>query len=264
MIENHYNLSNKYNKTIALFADIHYSKKYPLKNLKKIIENIKFNKPDYICIPGDIIDDATIIEEKEIEYLINFIKELSKISKVILSYGNHDELIIEKHKLTYKNTTSFFKKLNKIKNVYFLDNENIIIDDINFIGYHKNYLLFQKYEKLDMTKDLKNIENKFIKNKYNILLAHSPINILNYNLKTDLILSGHMHNGLVLPIFKKGNNGIVGPYSSFFPKNCRGKITKNNTNLIINGGVRKISNSSSFILRLLNPIYKEHIDYIKI
>ena len=82
MIENHYNLSNKYNKTIALFADIHYSKKYPLKNLKKIIENIKFNKPDYICIPGDIIDDATIIEEKEIEYLINFIKELSKISKV--------------------------------------------------------------------------------------------------------------------------------------------------------------------------------------
>jgi len=62
MIENHYNLSNKYNKTIALFADIHYSKKYPLKNLKKIIENIKFNKPDYICIPGDIIDDWKIID----------------------------------------------------------------------------------------------------------------------------------------------------------------------------------------------------------
>ena len=115
-----------------------------------------------------------------------------------------------------------------------------------------------------MKEDLKNIEDKFIKNKYNILLSHSPINILNYNLKADLILSGHMHNGLVLPVFKKGNNGIVGPYSTFFPKECRGIIKKENTALIINGGVRKISNSSSFILRILNPIYKIHIDYIKI
>ena len=264
MIENHYNLSNKYNKKIALFADIHYSKNYPLKYLKKIIDNIKLNKPDYICIPGDIIDDATIIEAKEIEHLIIFIKELSKISKVIMSYGNHDELIIKDHKSKYKNTKPFFKKLNEIKNVYFLDNENIVIDDINFIGYHKNSSLFKKYENIDMKKDLQIIENKFVKNKYNILLSHSPINILSYNLEADLILSGHMHNGLVLLIFKKGHNGIVGPYSSFFPKECRGKIIKNDTILIVNGGVRKISNSASKILRILNPIYKIQIDYIKI
>lgn len=264
MIENHYNLSNKYNKKIALFADIHYSKNYQLKKLNEILENIKLNKPDYICIPGDIIDDATIIENKEIKHLIYFIKQLANMSKVIISYGNHDELIIKRHKLKYKNTTLFFKKLNEIENVYFLDNENIIIDDINFIGYHKHYLLFKKHENIDMKKDLQNIENKFIENKYNILLAHSPINILNYNLKANLILSGHMHNGLVLPIFKKGNNGIVGPYSSFFPKNCRGKILKDETILIINSGIIKISNSSSYILRILNPIYKMHIDYIKI
>ena len=264
MIENHYNLSNKYNKKIALFADIHYSKNYPLKYLKKITDNIKLNKPDYICIPGDIIDDATIIEEKEIEYLIAFIKELSKISKIIMSYGNHDELIIKKHNSKYKNTKTFFEKLTEIKNVYFLDNENIVLDDINFIGYHKNPSLFKKYENIDMKKDLQIIENKFLKNKYNILLSHSPINILNYNLGVDLILSGHMHNGLVLPIFKKGNNGIVGPYSSFFPKECRGKIVKDDTILIVNGGVRKISNSSSKFLRILNPIYKIQIDYIKI
>ena len=262
MVVNNYELGNKYNKKIALFADIHYSKKYPLKNLNKIIENININKPDYICIPGDIIDDATIIDDKEIEYLINFIKKLTKISKVILSYGNHDEIIIKKHQ--YKNTTTFFKNLNKIQNLYFLDNENVLIDNINFIGYHKHNSLFKRYEKIDMKEDLKNIEDKFIKNKYNILLSHSPINILNYNLKADLILSGHMHNGLVLPVFKKGNNGIVGPYSTFFPKECRGIIKKKNTTLIINGGVRKISNSSSFILRILNPIYKIHIDYIKI
>ena len=123
MVVNNYELGNKYNKKIALFADIHYSKKYPLKNLNKIIENININKPDYICIPGDIIDDATIIDDKEIEYLINFIKELTKISKVILSYGNHDELVIKKHQ--YKKTTTFFKNLNKIQNLYFLDNENV-------------------------------------------------------------------------------------------------------------------------------------------
>ena len=262
MIENYYQIYNGYNKKIALFADIHYSKNYQLKNLKKIIENVKNNNPDYICIPGDIIDDANIIYDKKINYFIDFIKELSYISKVILSYGNHDELIIKKQQ--YKNTTSFFKKINEIENVYFLDNENIVIDDINFIGYHKHHSLFKKHENMDMKNDLENIKNKFVKNKYNILLSHSPINILNYNLNANLILSGHMHNGLVLPIFKKGNNGIVGPYSSFFPKKCRGIIKEKNTTLIITGGVKKISNSSSFILRPLNSIYKIHIDYIEI
>lgn len=264
MIENHYEISKKYNKKIALFADIHYSQNYSSNIFQKIIKNIKDNKPDYICIPGDIIDDASIIESKEINYLIDFIKELSKISKVILSFGNHDQVIIKGHKAYYKDTTKFFKKLNKIDNVYFLDNQNITIDDINFVGYHKEHSLFKKYENLDMTEDLKNITDKLIKNKYNILLSHSPINILNYNLNFDLILSGHMHNGLVLPIFKNGVNGVVGPYSTFFPKECRGIIKKDKTTLIINGGIIKISNSASFILKPLNHLYKKHIDYINI
>lgn len=264
MIETKYIIHNKYKKKIALFADIHYCKNYPLKNLNKIKKNIILNKPDFICIPGDIIDDATIIENDEIIKLINFIKDLARISKVILSYGNHDELIIKKYKSEYKDTTDFFNKLNNIENVFFLNNSNICFDDINFIGYHKNHLLFKKHEKDDMTQDLKKIKDKLKKNKYNILLSHSPINILNCDLNVNLILSGHMHNGLVLPIIKKGNNGIVGPECTFFPKDCRGLINKNDINLIINGGVRKISNSSSKTLRILNPIYKIHIDYIEI
>ena len=55
---NYYKVNNKLNKKIALFADIHYSDIFNLKVFDKIIVNLKDNKPDFICIPGDLIDDA--------------------------------------------------------------------------------------------------------------------------------------------------------------------------------------------------------------
>ena len=131
MIENNYIISKKYNKKIALFADIHFYKKYNKKIFEKILNSLNKNRPDYICIPGDIIDDSSALNSVNIELLINFIKELGRIAQTILSYGNHDELVRKNDNI--KGINCFFNKLNELNNVYFLDNNNIVIDNINFI-----------------------------------------------------------------------------------------------------------------------------------
>ena len=262
MVQEHFhNRSSNYNKTIAIFADIHYSKNYPLQILDDIIQNIQKNKPDYICIPGDIIDDASVLKTEEISKLIDFFKELSFIAPLILSYGNHDEVTIRFHKSKYEDTSKFFHSLNKMNQIYFLDNKNLLCDSLNFIGYHPNYTYFESKEKTKL-ENIDQIEKLIIPNKCNILLCHSPIQILNYPLKVNYILSGHMHNGLVLAKENKKNWGLVGPYSTPFPKLSRGTIQKEDVTLIITGGAKKISNSSSILLRPLNKIYPIEIDYL--
>ena len=262
MIQEHFHrIENKYDKKIAVFADIHYSKNYPSQILDDIIQNIQKNKPDYICIPGDIIDAADVLKTSQISKLIDFLKHLSSSAPVILSYGNHDEVAIHFHKSKYTDTSSFFKSLNHLENIYFLDNENLVFHSLNFIGYHPNYTYFKSKEKTKL-ENIDQIENLTVSDKCNILLCHSPIRILDYSLKVNYILSGHMHNGLVLSKKNKKNRGLVGPYSTPFPKLSRGIVQKENTTLIITGGVKKISNTSSILLRPLNKIYPIDIDYL--
>ena len=142
----YHNLNNTYNKKIALLADIHYSSNYPKKRLNNILKSISINKPDYICIPGDIIDDAKMIVNDETKQdIINFIRSLSNYAPVILSYGNHDEVTIRFHKSKYKDTTQFFHNLNKLENVYFLDNQKKTFENINFIGKSFDFYHFLWY-----------------------------------------------------------------------------------------------------------------------
>ena len=112
IINKTYNIYNNVNKNIVLISDIHYSNKEDIKRLSYVLENIKKQKPDYICIPGDIIDKSRVEDE---ESFINWLKKLSKITKVIISIGNH-EFYIDKE--IYGLNQSFFKKISNINNLY--------------------------------------------------------------------------------------------------------------------------------------------------
>ena len=89
-----YNIKSNINKKIVLISDIHYSSKKDIKNLNIVLDRIKKINPDYICIPGDTIDKSEI---KDSVQFINWLKKLTKISKVIVSIGNH-EFYITKNK----------------------------------------------------------------------------------------------------------------------------------------------------------------------
>lgn len=262
IVNKNYNISNELNKNIVLISDIHYYDKTDLKLLNKVLSKIKQLKPDYICIPGDITDESYIKDELE---FIGWLKDLSKITKVIVSIGNH-EYYIDKSKDIYGLNKNLFEKISKIDNLYLLDNTNLVIDDINFIGVN---LPVKQYKE----KNIDSLDNYFknlktYKTKYNILLCHSPFNICDedflnkYNF--NLILCGHTHGGavprLLRFIFK--NNGLISPKKKLFPKKVYGLFKYRNTNIIITSGIRVISEIMG--LRCFNNIFASEIVKIEI
>ncbi len=254
---------------ICLLADIHFAYKYNLKKFDLILDNVVKNKPDYICITGDIIDYVEVSFNAYIENLYNFIRNLAKVSKVIISLGNHDVTTFRKK---YVYPYLFIENLKHMSNVILLDNNTYIDNKICFIGYTGSFDTFEEETGMDNTvidevsKLTKNIDKKH----YNILLSHNPLyvtkddvlnNISNHE-HINLILSGHTHNGM-LPGFLKTNRVLVTPSKKFFKNYGRGRFVKNMTNVVITGGVIKLSKRSGF-LRYFNFLYRTDIDYILI
>lgn len=246
IINKYYNF-NKIDKKIVLISDIHYYNKQDIKLLDRVLYKIKDLHPDYICISGDITDISNIYDEED---LINWLKRLSSITKILVTLGNH-EYYIKGKEYEFKLNEGFISSVSKIKNLYLLRNENVVIDGINFIGLD----LGIKYY---FNKEYSNIEiGKFIKkNCYNVLICHSHINIDNKNI--DLVLCGHMHGGIVprvfRPIFKR--RGIISPTKKLFPKYVYGLKKIENTNIIITSGIRMISHINKFYL-FRNLFYSE-------
>ena len=242
IINKKYTINSDINKTIVHISDIHYYKKSDIKLLDEILNNIKTINPDFICITGDIIDKSKVLDE---DIFFDWLKRLSKISKVIISIGNHEFYIDKKNKVFGLNEEAI-KRMSIIDNVYLLDNRNIKIEDINFIGMTIpiNYYNNEKKYLNSFKTDLNNL--KTIQDKYNVLLCHSPINICNKdvlkNSNIDLILCGHMHGGIVprflRPLF--GKRGLVSPNKKLFPNYVYGNIKIDNIRVIITSGIKVI------------------------
>ena len=285
VIKNYYLDSQNISKKIkiVLISDIHISSILKEKRLENIIQKVKEIKPNYICIPGDLIDSVNVLEdEKNKKMTISFLKRLGLITKVIISLGNHDiSRLLSKSFHTKWNDDKdnvFFNELKKIKNVKLLDNDIYCDGDIRFIGFTPSFKYYRKRDgDIDvLIKEMSDVVLKVDNNKYNILLCHSPVHILNDEIlekvtfmkDINLILSGHMHNGMVHPImeiFWKGNNGIITPGRRFFSKILsRGMIKKDDITLIISGGITKLSYSAPNLLHHLNCLYPMNMEIINV
>lgn len=257
MLKKHKILINEYNITtkkieslnITLLSDIHYYDKRDINKLNQITHNLKKIKSDYICIAGDLIEESIV---SDLEYLYKWLKEISKISKVIISLGNHD-IYIKQSREYYKNE-EFIYSIKNIDNVILLDDEIYIENNICFIGITNSidYYKHKDNEKFNFfAEEFKTKEIKLNKSKYNILLCHSPISIINKDIikecsalkNIDLILCGHMHAGLTPRILQKvlKHRVLVSPGMKMFVKDAYGHIKRNNIDYIISAGITKAS-----------------------
>lgn len=259
-------------KKILVISDIHYSGKKDNKKLDKLYDVLISYNPNYICIPGDIIDDVNM---KDKDYLFDFLKRLGKVSTVIMSLGNHD-LRSGKKREKYVNyiDKDYINELNNIDNVYLLNNSDKSFKDIYFFGYTQGFDYYYKkgFEDKDiMKKELVkyNVCNDNLAN-YRVLLMHSPICLIDEEIRKklesyDLILCGHTHNGLMPPILDElinNNIGLIGPHKTLFPKYARG-IIKNKNVLVISSAITKLSNNSAKFLRIFNFIFPSGINVIE-
>ena len=264
---NRYNLGNKYKKRIILISDIHYFNKRIIDDLYILLEEIKKQKPDYICIAGDTTDDIFI---KDKDSLINWFKDLSKVCKVIIEIGNHE--FYYKHTLTESYDKDLYKEIDRIKNVYVLDNQVHSEYGINFIGVTLPYEYYDTNEQEEDFIYFMNRKYRNLSRGYNILLCHSPHQIakesvmrkLKCHKDIDLVLSGHMHAGLSFEWSKKilKGRGLVSPKKALFPKHCYGLYKIDNTKVIISTGITKLA--KSHIFGLFNFLYKSEIIVIDI
>ena len=248
--------SKKTNKKIIHISDIHFYKKYPMKKLNEIIDLVKKEDPDFVCITGDIIDKPDVTKLKEIKDYIKFYETVSNISKIIVILGNHDLLDDKKYIPEYD---EFLIHLKQIKNVYLLRGEKQEFDDIAFLSYEpEKHTYIKEEQKLNQNEErlIKKLP-KASTGKYNVVLMHSPITIIKlkdrvYMKDYDLFLCGHTHDGL-LPLFLSKNMnihyGIISPTKILFPKEVRG-IYNTSPKIIINGGIVKFSKTAHLFQKL--------------
>lgn len=215
---------------IALFADCHFGYSTGLPQAKKIVQKINQEKPDLVCIAGDIFDN---------EY--EAIRQPEKIQKAFRSiqstygayacWGNHDlnESILagftfqqNPSDITDPRMTDFINKCN----IRILEDETILIDDRFYLTGRKDPDRARKTDTsrktpAQLTKDLDRSKPIFI-------LDHQPKEFQELaEAGADLDLCGHTHDGQMFP----GN--IV---TRLFWKNSCGYLQKGSMHNIVTSG----------------------------
>ena len=249
IIEKNYYVKAAINKKVVVISDIHYYNCKDKKKLTKVLYKIKLLKPDFICIPGDLVDAA----------------------KVIISLGNHELFITKKHVKTINQ--ALIDRINKIDNVVILDNTIYKCENINFIGITMPFEYYYQYnEDKNYFIDFFNKQFKKIDGGYNILLCHSPISIskrevldnLIIGKKLDLILCGHMHGGITPNFLKKflKGRGLISPRRTILQRNCYGYSKINRTHFVISSGITIASHLNRF--KFLDTFFSSEISVINL
>lgn len=212
----------------------------------EIIEIIKGLKPDIIVMTGDMVS----FKNEGISEVEKLISSLVDVAPIVHIDGNHEhlaEILVEGR---YKAFMEWMKALGVtiIKNSYvelIRDDESINLYGIDLPLDGSTGLYASKLQ----------IEDNYVKKtlpeadeeKFNILLAHTPVFAKQYNKwGADLVLAGHMHGGVIrIPIIEVG---LLSPERKILPRYDAGKFKIKNTTMIVNRGIA----GSSLNIRVFN------------
>lgn len=229
---------------IVLLADLH-SHEFGRENIR-LLNKIKKEKPDYIMIAGDML----VKEEKmRTERMQKILVELVKICPVYYAPGNHEEYLERR----YKKEGIYQKFVEEIKEcgVNYLANRSCYIEKnnqkIRVTGLHLQKRFFARfYEKVTMEqKDLEGLIGKS-EEYYDILIAHNPNYFPIYEKwGADLVLSGHVHGGIVILPFL---GGVISTTYELFPKYDFGMFQLGNSRMVLSRGL----GTHTIKLRLFN------------
>ena len=256
-----YLVDGKVNKDLVLLTDIHYYQAKDILRLNQLLDQLKQIKMDYICISGDTFDASKV---KDYQLMINWLTKLASLAPVMYGVGNHD---LSNNHIEEKNK-ELFDQLERIPNLYLLDNKKIVKDGIAFHGVTLSLDHYYKFDEKPTHLIPFLTSFKLKKQDYNVLLLHTPIALTRSSyLKEnpyDLVLCGHVHGGLTPSCLRKILKGIgfIDPHRKIFRKYAYGLIKKYDSTIIISSGVTKLSHSSR--LNVFNFLFSQEITIIKI
>lgn len=221
-------------RPVLAFTDLHFSKDFGEGRLMKILEvfraAIQREKIEYICFLGDLVDSLTVMDDERLgRELGEFLAEMGEMLPVIMVFGNHDWSRYE-GKAALLDKEGFRKmrrRLNLIPNVYLLGDEDGVFDDgkVRMVGvdlpeecYHFTNFRSKKSAseafREKMAESLPKLETEGERERY--LLMHSSRFLREVEIPEDVVvLSGHMHDGVVPPVLDKitkfSGRGVIGP-----------------------------------------------------
>lgn len=225
------------NTHLAIIADWHNA--CFGKDNSNFIEKIKSLQPDYILIAGDMIVCRNHTADK-VRRTARMLKQISEIAPVYYAYGNHEFGVREQLHDTEGLWDIYTNELDlkNHTNIHMLDNERIVIDKdtdkICISGLTLDREYFKRFVIKQLDKDM--VNNICCEDgAFNILLAHNPDYFNTYaDAGADLVFSGHNHGGMIrLPIL----GGVISPRFHIFPKYDRGFYNKDDSIMILSGGL---------------------------
>lgn len=246
--------------SFLVISDIHRDKTRGKENLIKIKDLVNLDKIDSVIIPGDIVNDVNDLEDKKFkEQLQEELLSITKYKPAFVSLGNHDQMTHSEEGIWIPGNVELLRDtIREIPNFHLIANGEKW--DMNYLDISACSPDFDYYEaanknkrERESTEDYKNIfyqtydQNLFSDNKLNIFLTHEPQSIIKLSKEngdciqpnTDLVISGHMHNGL-LPNFMQPfmkNKGLISPQMQLLPEYAQGVYQLKNTTFLINGPI---------------------------
>lgn len=229
---------------LAVLSDLHDTV-YGEDN-RGLFERINKECPDAVIIAGDLV---TAKNGRDFSPALRLLEMLGEKWPVYYALGNHEQRL--KRALSVDGINNgYLQSVKNIKGVEVLDNETVPFGkngEVLITGLSLPKRFYAKGKKImpDISDITAEIGAK--KDKLTILIAHNPIYFPVYaEWGADLVLSGHLHGGIVrLPFI----GGVLSPQVSFFPKYDKGRFELGESTMLVSAGLGK----HTIPIRLWNP-----------
>ncbi|MBR4061102.1 MAG: metallophosphoesterase [Lachnospiraceae bacterium] len=216
----------------VLLSDLH-DRKYGKDN-EKLLHAIYEENPDAVLVAGDML---TALEERKEKVAEHFIRALGERYTIYYGLGNHEAKMGWGRK-RFGNRYEEYMDAIKASGAKVLRNEFMEYpkEPIRIYGLDMSHRYYKRLQKTRMEEGyLEETLGRMDAQYYNILLAHNPTYFEDYaKLHPDLVLSGHVHGGLVrLPFL----GGVISPALKLFPKYDGGKFVQGDSTMILSRGL---------------------------
>ncbi len=241
----------------VLLSDLH-NKQFGKEN-ETLLKKIRLLNPDAVYMAGDMV---TATPGHDMQPTLHFLEKIASEYPVYYGQGNH-EYRMELYPETYGDMSEVLRNGLKKAGILPMKNSHVHVPDygISVYGVEIEREYYQRFKTLPMDGDyLNGLLGEPKEDAYRILIAHNPDYFKDYAAwGADLVLSGHVHGGLMrLPFL----GGVISPAIRLFPKYDGGLFKEGESRMILGRGLGthtlpiRIFNPGELILVELKPEHK--------
>lgn len=241
---------------IALISDLH--RESFGENNGELVALVARQKPDIICVAGDMLEKNHTAEEDDAFVLL--MERLLEIAPVYIAAGNHDypaycvrPVMLGAEYGGMEGRSELTERLENAGAV-FLESEYVDTEikgnSVRIGGFYPFAFRFE-YDTDESWREREGFLSDFCDTeRYKLMLSHRPDTFIyedaGSSWEIDLVLSGHTHNGVVSLPF---GLGAIWTSEGLFPKHDRGIFELGSMNMIISAGFA----GNRGIPRVFNP-----------